>query len=59
MTSTNMPKKIESDNLNEEQIIKWLKDNPKFLQENPHACDFLIPPNESKGKKIADFQSGK
>jgi uncharacterized protein YigA (DUF484 family) len=57
MTSTNMPEKIDSDNLSEERIIKWLQENPGFLQNNPHACDFLIPPNENKGKKIADFQS--
>jgi uncharacterized protein YigA (DUF484 family) len=37
-------------------VVDYLCDNPKFLQENPHACDFLTPP-KNDDKKIADFQS--
>ncbi len=37
-------------------IIEWLKANPAFLQKNPEACEFLIPPKENKGRGVADFQ---
>ena len=40
-----------------EDILTYLKDNPKFLEKNPAACDFLIPPKAAKEKGIADFQS--
>jgi len=43
-----------------QDVIDYLKNNPKFLQLNPDACDLLIPPKTGtgkEGKKIADFQS--
>ncbi len=49
----------QSDNktpLTEDDIIAWLKKNPRFLQQNPDAVDLLLPPREEKGKGIADFQ---
>lgn len=47
---------IDMPALNADDVIAFLKDNPKFLQQNPEACDFLIPP-KSSDKKITDFQS--
>lgn len=44
----------------EEDVVNFLQKNPKFLQRNPEACDYLIPPKTGigkEGKKIADFQS--
>ncbi len=43
--------------LSAEDIVEYLRANPKFLQKNPEACDFLIPPKNSDDKKVADFQS--
>jgi len=40
-----------------EDIIAWLKANPDFLKKNPDAIDFLLPPKEENGRKVADFQS--
>jgi uncharacterized protein YigA (DUF484 family) len=46
--------------LTEEDVLNYLRSTPKFLQKNPQACDYLIPPKTGTGKdgkKIADFQS--
>lgn len=43
--------------LTAEDVIAFLRENPKFLQAHPEACDFLIPPKNGEGKNIADFQS--
>lgn len=43
--------------LSEQAVIAFLKANPKFLQENPDVCDFLIPPQQGDGRKVKDFQS--
>lgn len=42
--------------LTAEDVVTFLRDNPTFLTQNPHACDFLIPPQNSD-KKVTDFQS--
>lgn len=42
----------------DEEIIDWLKANPKFLTRNPEAIDFLVPPTrKDNDRKVADFQS--
>lgn len=38
-------------------IIEYLQNNPKFLQQNPQACDLLVPPHNGAGKNVSDFQS--
>ena len=49
--------------LTADDVLEFLRDNPKFLQKHPEACDLLIPPKnftnqrEGDGKKVADFQS--
>lgn len=43
--------------LTADDVVAYLKANPKFLQKHPDACDLLIPPKNGDGKKIADFQS--
>ncbi len=43
--------------LTAEDIIEYLKQNPKFLQKNPEACDLLIPPKNGDAKNVKDFQS--
>ncbi len=48
--------KIKTPTLSAEDIIDFLRDNPKFLQQNPEACDFLTPP-KNDDKKVTDFQS--
>ncbi len=40
-----------------EDVIEFLKDNPKFLQQHPEVVDLLIPPKIKTEKGIADFQS--
>ncbi len=39
-----------------EDVIAFLKRNPKFLQQHPEACDLLVPPKTVSGKGVADFQ---
>lgn len=41
----------------DEDVIQYLKDNPKFLQDNPDLCDVLLPPKASAGEGVADFQT--
>ena len=43
--------------LTPQEVIEFLQANPKFLQQNPEACDFLISPKSGNGKNVADFQS--
>lgn len=38
-----------------DDVIAFLKENPNFLQKNPEALDFLVPPKTDKG--VADFRS--
>ena len=38
-------------------VIAFLRKNPKFLIEYPEACDLLMPPQSVDGRKVADFQS--
>jgi uncharacterized protein YigA (DUF484 family) len=43
--------------MNADDIIEYLRKNPKFLQQNPEAMDLLVPPKTDSGKGIADFQN--
>lgn len=43
--------------ITEEDVLDFLRKNPKFLQNHPEAVEFLTPPTLAKGKGIADFQS--
>lgn len=44
--------------LTDDDVMAWLKANPKFLTRNPGAAELLIPPTrKDNDKKIADFQS--
>ena len=40
-----------------DDIIDYLRKNPKFLQQNPEAMDLLVPPKTEGGKGVADFQN--
>lgn len=43
--------------LTDDDILNWLKANPKFLARNPQATDLLVPPTRvNNDRKIADFQ---
>lgn len=46
---------IDAPALTAADVVAFLQANPKFLQQNPEACDFLIPPKNGD-KKITDFQ---
>ena len=48
---------IEVPALTSDDVIAFLRDNPKFLQKNPEACDYLIPPKQGDAKNVKDFQS--
>lgn len=39
-----------------DDVVAFLKANPKFLAQNPGAMDFLIPP-KSTDRKVKDFMS--
>jgi len=43
--------------LNQTDILNWLKANPDFLEDCPEAADALLPPKIKKQRGIADFQS--
>ncbi|HQX26578.1 MAG TPA: DUF484 family protein [Alphaproteobacteria bacterium] len=43
--------------MNADDIIEYLRKNPKFLQQNPEAMDLLVPPKTEAGKGVADFQN--
>ena len=43
--------------LSSEEVVAFLRDNPKFLKEHPEACDLLVPPKSDAGKNVSDFQS--
>lgn len=44
--------------LTDDEILSWLKNNPKFLARNPEAVDLLVLPTRvNNDKKVADFQS--
>ena len=55
--SDSQASEIMDDDISADDVIAFLKDNPKFLQNNPDVCDLLIPPQNGDGKKVADFQS--
>jgi len=43
--------------MTEQDIIDYLKSNPKFLQKNPDAVDYLLPPKDTEnGRRVVDFQ---
>lgn len=43
--------------LNDDDILDYLRDNPKFLKRNPEALEFMDLPQISSEKGVADFQS--
>jgi len=44
--------------INDDEVMAYLKANPKFLSRNPDAAEYLVPPTrKDNDKKIADFQS--
>jgi len=56
MTKAMSEEKSEIKDLSAEEVIDFLKANPKFLQKNPQAVDYLIPP-KSTDRKVKDFMS--
>ncbi len=44
--------------LSSDEVLEFLKQNPKFLAQNPSAMDYLVPPKaQSAGKNVRDFMS--
>lgn len=43
--------------MTEKDVLEFLREHPDFLQNNPEACDLLVPPTLAQGKGVADFQS--
>ena len=46
---------MNASTLTADDIVSYLRDNPKFLSQNPEACDFLTPP-KSADKNVTNFQ---
>lgn len=46
-----------SEKITDTDVLAFLKANPKFLQQHPEACDYLIPPKNGTDKNVKDFQS--
>ncbi len=55
MSESPLPK--EDPAMNADDVIEYLRRNPKFLQQNPEVLDLLVPPKADGGKGIADFQN--
>lgn len=51
-----MTKTKEPGGLNSDDVIAFLKDNPRFLKDHPEIFDFLQAPKQHSGKGIVDFQ---
>lgn len=43
--------------LNDDDILEFLKNNPAFLKRNPEALEYMDLPKMSSEKGVADFQS--
>ncbi len=47
---------LQANAMTEQDIIDYLKSNPKFLQKNPDVIDYLLPPKDkSSGRQVVDF----
>lgn len=47
---------IPTQTMTEQDIIDYLKSNPKFLQKNPDVIDYILPPKDkSNGRRVVDF----
>jgi hypothetical protein len=46
-----------SEGISAVDVLAYLAEHPKFLQEHPEAIELLLPPKAKKEKGIADFQS--
>ena len=46
-----------NNDMTDDDVLEFLKRNPKFLQKNPEAVNFLTLPKPEGGKNVADFQS--
>jgi uncharacterized protein YigA (DUF484 family) len=57
MDSMTKSTKPPESSLDPAAIVAWLRANPQFLQEYPEVCEFLLPPQEKRGKGVVDFQS--
>lgn len=57
MSESNLSPAPEKTAMNADDIIEYLRKNPKFLQQNPEALELLVPPKTDAGKGIADFQN--
>ncbi len=45
-----------TDSLSPDDVLEFLKNNPKFLDKYPEALDYLTPPKAVAEKGVADFQ---
>ncbi len=52
-----MTDRQNADDLNANDILNFLRDNPDFLKTNPEAVAFLNPPKTLNAKGVADFQT--
>lgn len=47
----------EEQNITEDDVLAFLKDNPSFLEDNPDALELLLPPKKRpKRGDVANFQ---
>ncbi len=54
MTETATKKNMS---ISHDDIVRYLKDNPDFLQDSPEIYDLLLPPAVKSKTGVADFQS--
>ncbi len=57
MSKSMTDRKEDSKQPSAQEVIAFLKANPKFLQQNPGAVDYLVPPKNGADKKVKDFMS--
>ncbi len=43
--------------ISQDDVLAFLKSNPRFLEQNPQALEHLLPPKAAQEKGVSDFQS--
>lgn len=48
---------VDRTEITADDVIAYLRADPKFLQKHPEICDILMPPTEQGGRNVKDFQA--
>lgn len=57
MTDSQVSEMVDRTEITADDVIAYLRADPKFLQKYPEICDILMPPTEQGGRNVKDFQA--